>query len=635
MDRCNNVVEHFAMPSGLPSLRRFKTSSFFPAARQPFQHVPLTRPKEIRLLYFDEKVDRTTDGLIALRIAHVTLAEVKVNLYNYFALSYVWGTDTNDKVVKINGLDFNVTLNLESALRNIGNEQDSGLFWIDAICINQNDVLEKNSQVAMMGEIYAAASLTLVWLGECNPAISEAIDMLEASQLVHAEGGLPAIDLNHTINSLNHKSAWKGVGELLAAPWWRRMWVIQEIALGQRAMILCGTEKLMFQKLALGAEFAFKQNGMNHIFPVCGNGFTNYWRVQYMLQYRMRKQRGEPILLQELLENSVAGEASNPRDMVFSLFGLATDTEGVPELVVDYQMPVEEVYANVVKFHVREYKSLDMICRSAHPKRHQNLPSWVPDFLNLKETTSTPLATLSRSWSGNLYRYNASGTSTPNNNALAHSPGILRASAIFIDKIAHVGEEFWPGKFAESLECLATWYRIIGATIGFEREYIGGGPVIDAFNRTLCGDKARSGLRAPRGWRGYEVVEKGIEIPDDFRLGSEVADEVRREAWEVDALQAIALQSRRRRLIITETGYIGLGPSEVKEGDFVSILLGCSVPVILRPKGEDWWFVGESFVCGIMDGEILDTTVMAGKETESPESEPASKRYQVEQILLV
>ncbi|KAH8591907.1 heterokaryon incompatibility protein-domain-containing protein [Bisporella sp. PMI_857] len=600
-----------------------------------FQYVPLTRPKEIRVLYFDEKADQTTDGLIALRIAHITLAEIKENHRKYTALSYFWGTGAKDKVVKINGLGFKVTSTLESALRNIGNTDASGLFWIDAICINQNNVPEKNTQVAMMGEIYAAASVTLVWLGECNPAISEAIDMLEEARVFHNDFGVPAIDLNHTINDLNYNSVWQGVHVLLAVPWWRRMWVIQEIALGQRAMILCGTKTLMFQRLALGAEFAFKQNDMKHIFPVCENGFSNYWRVYTLMQYRMRKQEGNPILLQELLENNVSCEASDPRDMVFSLFGLATNTGGAPELTVDYGLPVEEVYLNIVKFHIREYESLDMICHGAHPKRHRNLASWVPDFSNLKETTSSSLATFSKSWPGNLYWYNASGTSIPNNDALAHGPGILRASAIFVDKIAHVGEMCWPGRFSELFKCLASWNSIIGASIGFERDYIGGGPVIDAFNRTICGDKARSGLRAPRGWRGLEALEEGIDIPNDFRLGPEVADEVRREAWVGDALQAVALRSHRRSLIITKTGYIGLGPPEVQEGDLVSILLGCSVPVILRPKGESWWFVGESFVCGIMDGEILKNTDIAGKETKSPGHEFASQQYHVEQISLV
>lgn len=600
-----------------------------------FQYTPLARPKEIRLLYFDDKVDITTDGSIALRIAHTTLAEVKATPYNFAALSYVWGTDAHDRVIKINDLTFNVTPNLESALRNISKKQIAVFFWIDLICIDQNNGLEKNSQVAMMGEIYAAAILTLVWLGESNPAISEAIDMLEAANLAHDENGLPVVDLHHTVDNLNHISAWNGVGELLAVPWWRRMWVIQEIALGQRAMILCGTKTLMFQRLALGADFAFRHNGLSHIFPVCENGFTNYWRVQNMMEYRMRKQQDRPILLQELLENNVSCEASDPRDMAFSLFGLATDTEGAPELVVDYQMPVEEVYANVVKFVVRVSKSLDMICHSAHPKRNQNLPSWVPDFSNQKETTSTSLASFSRSWPGNPYWYNASGVSTPNSDALAHGPGVLRVSAIFVDKIAHVGEVCWPREFSELFDCLAAWCYITGSAIGFEQEYIGGGSIIDAFNRTLCGDKTRSGLRAQKGWRGYEALGKDMEIPDDFRLGPEVADEVRREAWVGDALQAVALRSHRRRLIITETGYLGLGPPEAKKGDFVSILLGCSVPVILRPKGDDWWFAGESFICGIMDGEILDITDIAGKEEESPESEPALKQYHVEQILLI
>jgi hypothetical protein len=616
-------------------------------------------------LYFDEGVEQTQYGEISLCIKNATLAELKVNKHTYTALSYAWGSGPDDKIVKIDGLDFSVTSNLESALRNICFVKGDGFLWIDAICINQSDIPEKNGQVTMMAEIYATASLTLVWLGECNSAISDAIDMLEAARVFNDGTGAPAIDLDHTIGEFRYIFAWKGVGELLAAPWWRRMWVIQEITLGQRAMILCGTKMLMFQRLAMGADVAFRERSLSHIFPVCKNGFTNYWRVHTMMRYRMRRQQDEPLLLPELLENNVSSEASNPRDMVFALVGLATDTNSAPELVIDYNMPVEDVYTNVVKFHIRQYKSLDMICHSAHPRKHQNLPSWVPDFLNLKETTAEPLATLSKSWPGNPYWYHASGTHTSNDSALTDShAGILCVSAIFVDKISHIGPECWPGDFSGLSNCLDIWRNIVHQAIGLEREYICGGSVIDAFNRTLCGDRKRSGLRATKGWRGYEALVSGMEIPGDFRLGSEVPEQVRREAWVGDALQAVALRSHRRQLITTEMGYIGLGPPRVKEGDFISILLGASVPVVLRQKGDKWWVVGESFVCGIMDGEVLGMTDMPSKETEeeiekekkaeeatrpenektkgdsarhtcSSKDESASKRFRIEEILLV
>ena len=59
-----------------------------------------------------------------------------------------------------------VTRNLYTALKQFRAEKLSEPFWIDAICINQGNLQEKNAQIKMMKEIYSHASRVLVWLGE-------------------------------------------------------------------------------------------------------------------------------------------------------------------------------------------------------------------------------------------------------------------------------------------------------------------------------------------------------------------------------------------------------------------------------------------------------------------------------------
>ncbi|KAK4123960.1 hypothetical protein N657DRAFT_546581, partial [Parathielavia appendiculata] len=67
----------------------------------------------------------------------------------------------------------------------------------------------------------------------------------------------------------------------------------------------------------------------------------------------------------------------------------------------------------------------------------------------------------------------------------------------------------------------------------------------------------------------------------------------------------VELRILRRRFFITSKGFFGLGPRNAKPGDAVFILYGCSVPVILRRSREFWTFIGEAFVAGIMDGEVI------------------------------
>jgi len=77
------------------------------------------------------------------------------------------------------------------------------------------------------------------------------------------------------------------------------------------------------------------------------------------------------------------------------------------------------------------------------------------------------------------------------------------------------------------------------------------------------------------------------------------------EQWN-KARRAVYLRIQRRRFFITSSGRFGLGPRDTKDGDVVFVLFGCNVPVVLRQNGDRWTFVGEAFVTGIMDGEVVE-----------------------------
>ena len=53
-------------------------------------------------------------------------------------------------------------------------------FWIDALCINQNDIDERNEQVKRMRDMYKQAFITLIWLGQGADDSDQAIDLLDS-----------------------------------------------------------------------------------------------------------------------------------------------------------------------------------------------------------------------------------------------------------------------------------------------------------------------------------------------------------------------------------------------------------------------------------------------------------------------
>ena len=68
----------------------------------------------------------------------------------YEALSYTWGADSENPKEKItlNGFSFSVTVNLYAALQVLRKEDRERVIWVDAVCINQNDIEDKEQQVS-------------------------------------------------------------------------------------------------------------------------------------------------------------------------------------------------------------------------------------------------------------------------------------------------------------------------------------------------------------------------------------------------------------------------------------------------------------------------------------------------------
>ncbi|KAF2028104.1 HET-domain-containing protein, partial [Setomelanomma holmii] len=87
------------------------------------------------------------------------------DLPSYNALSYVWGDSRVKESISCNGQRMDVTTNLADALRTL-RPSSATWVWADAICINQDDVLERNSQVQLMKEVYSKAEKVAIWLGK-------------------------------------------------------------------------------------------------------------------------------------------------------------------------------------------------------------------------------------------------------------------------------------------------------------------------------------------------------------------------------------------------------------------------------------------------------------------------------------
>lgn len=139
--------------------------------RQIYQQLPLV-PGTIRVLDLDRAIDITAPLTGTLRVVQLK------DCPDFTALSYVWGTGSTESI-NCNGCAFPISSNCKEALTSLRSFDENVCVWVDAICVNQEDVAEKDVQIPMMGEIYTWARVVWVWLGPEDDRCTRAIESLK------------------------------------------------------------------------------------------------------------------------------------------------------------------------------------------------------------------------------------------------------------------------------------------------------------------------------------------------------------------------------------------------------------------------------------------------------------------------
>ena len=177
----------------------------------------------------------------------------------YNALSYNWGSLEKTGQIVLNGHIFPVTTNLEAALRQFRqisvNTVHQAKWWIDAICVNQDDVLERNSQVLFMRRIFKKANHVSIWLGEEAEDSSLALDTIV--KLPQPPRRAPGeVEPKISKISIDEKfRRWKALWALYQRPWFKRVWVRQEAALSKNRSVYCGAYSCSFDSLRTATVF--------------------------------------------------------------------------------------------------------------------------------------------------------------------------------------------------------------------------------------------------------------------------------------------------------------------------------------------------------------------------------------------
>lgn len=229
------------LPHG--NLQHPETSATMDASSSVSVYRPLAAG-EIRLLRL--RGGKPTDP-ISCTLSHQSLsAESK-----YEALSYVWGDPSRTFDILVDGCRFTIRQNLLDALKQFRHKLKERVLWADAICINQDDVAEKDVQVPLMREIYSDASSVIIWLGPSNPNIELAISWWKTYTLqkysiasirwLKLQMACVFSDQAKIERYLVGMRALEGYYDIFNAPYWNRMWTFQEYKLaGKEPICWCG-----------------------------------------------------------------------------------------------------------------------------------------------------------------------------------------------------------------------------------------------------------------------------------------------------------------------------------------------------------------------------------------------------------
>ncbi|MCJ1460506.1 hypothetical protein MMC28_010888 [Mycoblastus sanguinarius] len=310
--------------------------------KKKLTYPPITQSRQIRIV-------RILSGSRFSKIScELQLASLDHNLPEYIALSYCWGNATQKTWIDCNGGRLAVTKDLLTALRRFRRKDKIVTFWIDQICIDQENVEERSSQIQLMRDIYKNAQTVYVWIGDEADDSSLAITFMQRllETLRNCEPTMNANEM-HTRGVPDWMSKeWKVLSAFLGRPWFGRMWILQELAVASSATIFCGQVHVpwnTFLELITRMRATQCWNLIPRAQTLETTGMLQD-RLSSIIAIKRDYEENATITSREALWRCRHFDATDPRDKFYALLGLCAHDQIT---VADYSRDVLNVYREV------------------------------------------------------------------------------------------------------------------------------------------------------------------------------------------------------------------------------------------------------------------------------------------------
>jgi len=631
-----------------------------PTAKIPYKTLASTI-SEIRLITL---LPGEPDSRICCEIKHASLNDAP----QFEALSYEWGSRSNPRRISVHGHRISVTENLHAALNNLRYPRKSRTLWVDALCINQDNILERNDQVRLMARIYSTAHRVVAWVGTEAQGGDDAIALIEDIR-DHFQ-----LDLDHPVHFSPHgfraigfdpdTKNWSALLQLFQSTYFTRVWVIQELhfagyVLDSKDQCLFGYGNHWIPRTWLTNAWLFLiyvANSRTEFIKDVGlygrgdpSGLAEPARTLYLnnnsAMHRMfdilitayKEGLGQPQVVSlpkaymafqsvprlcfpelfqsdppksrafaQLLRLTCNFNATDPRDKIYALLGMIGD-DG-KEFPVDYTRSLQEVWREAVSFSITKSRNLEIL-ETNREYIDPHVPSWMTSWLSqLKDGAS---------WSQrSLYRTSADLGAVPPR--FSDDGKVLYVKGLTLGTVASC---MIPSADVDGVENLELWFEIFRTCLFlYNRSF--GPEHQQAFWRTLLMDQDQSIAGKPKLPASESQLLKAatlfneLPVPEYFEPDSQ--PNVRRDRFTMPFVHQIDDCLKNRCFFVTNDGCMGIGPSCTQKGDVVAVLLGGAHCFLLRPKDKQYQLVGNAYVHGMMQGQSIlvdiDGEVVGAKE---------------------
>lgn len=590
---------------------------------------------EFRLLRLEP--DSETSNPLKICLHTQTIAS---SMNSYDAISYHWGDSRDRCNITVNGTETLVTRNLYTALKYMRHASMERCLWIDGLCIDQENMRERSHQVIEMRHIYSYARRVRIWLGEATADAEAAMKLVSRTQTGPDANERSIVDLVRS-----EPIGVTALTKLLERPYWQRMWVFQEIVLAKYAVVHCGRFEVdwshfLTMDIALGdqrlwADVPMKEHWVHDIRRA-------FFGIAHFCIHRRQAKN-----LHNVLYPTRSLKATDPRDKLYALFGVCEISEAL-EFVPDYRRSVRLVYTDFTRNLMQMEGDISSILTAGLWDSNNGpdilLPTWVPDYrgshgLNIRYLAASYLEHFNASKgssAGRDFKLDEDGEPTrltvrgilfdtikettllddwvetqqlihnfinPNTRHQYQSsqPEISSLDSAFRTMIFDdptLSPEHNPDRLARL--ALGFAYEVLVATDGQNLD------IFTAVNDFLASHQAPTESRPQSLLGRYFAGLTQKKLSERFSgLMKEDPEELYWYREEYLTRSRETSQGPIPSIFTTAKGRIGKGLSTVGPGDRAAVIIGCRIPVILRPCGQYFQLVGPCYISGAMDGEII------------------------------